>query len=551
MKRILCLFLASLSCLASGATQAELDAYLPILKLFQAERYPEAVSAAQTIAPQNQFAAVALYLVYSRGYCNTPVSYASAAKFFDILYRYEGSFGTREYHDVWRQMRPAPTKTEKIAILKGGKERFQLKGKYPLAQCYWEEMDNVGGVGARALFVVAQSYTKHDETLQQSIVEIARKEGSACARQWPVYFESFTEVLPNAALITPEAYRRLTAAADSGHVPSMLIAAGYCQQNTDKVRPDPVVAGRYLKLAVAKCQTYEAIGCKHAAIHLKMAKEMLKSVPDITLPTPALLDDFNKSYGDEKRRAALLYEIAGREDHPSCLYFKSMLLPKSEEPKAHAMTREAAINGSHEAIRALLDRPHDKEYWFALYLAGKHKLPLVKPKDKDDSYFRRSYLALAQEKMSRLTPAEYLEALKQLAEAEPWAKEAYQREFGGEEKKTERISWKIRDEKFLSAEWLRQDGHVGIKLKITPSEDENYIDFTFQEVPGETNFTMFIKPGISGLSNYDVRGDIVLPDKTRREINAGSSYSGKRPAKMRLNILPTGKTFELILVGME
>ncbi|UKI31066.1 MAG: hypothetical protein L6W00_24965 [Lentisphaeria bacterium] len=117
--------------------RAELEKFLPVLRLADRGDYPNAVIEAEKIVPGNRFAAIMLYLIYSRGYCGVPVDYQTAAKYFDMLFDFR--FHTVEYYNLWKKYRFMPTvPNEKVTLLAWWRyetmqEVIPLRGEVPSA----------------------------------------------------------------------------------------------------------------------------------------------------------------------------------------------------------------------------------------------------------------------------------------------------------------------------------------------------------------------------------------------------------------------------------
>ncbi len=526
-----------------GESRPGLDEFLPVARKMRQETIEESMKSLEALAAKNDFAARALYLIYSRGYYGQPVDYAAAALNFDRIFDHETiHFWTGEYRNVWKPLRLPPTEKEQTVFIKawGGsysnpvliREKFILQGKYPLKSCYQEEMANIGGVGARTLF---SEWIDRADGSDKECRQLAIELGCAAAMH---------SAAGNPA-ITPEKLKLLRAAADAGYVPAMIDAAAALTREKGPI--DLKAARQYLKAAVKKCETYAPVGCKHAEDDLKRAKTLLADIPDSGLTTPELLEVGRKSHSSNYSRL-LACEIASRNDHPSCEYFRAMR--EHDHRKALAMKKNAAANGSPEAVRDLLKslNSQDPEYWQVLYMAGKLGLPPRNPGDKL-SYYAEAFFALRQS--GSLLPGDgHKKAMAALAEVYPPARELYDREFAREDTADTRISVKVSHADIVTAEWVEHLGRKVWKISVKPSEEETYVDFTRTPVPEDGNGRLIIRNFTSSMSNLAASAMMILPDKSKKRLLVNDLYSGPLPLRMRLNLAPASTAFELFIQGL-
>lgn len=525
-----------------GESRPGLDEFLPVARKMRQETIKESMKSLEALAAKNDFAARALYLIYSRGYYGQPVDYAAAALNFDRIFDHGTiHFWTGEYRNVWKPLRLPPTEKEQIVFINawGGsysnpvliREKFILQGKYPLKSCYQEEMANIGGVGARTLF---SEWIDRADGSDKECRQLAIELGCAAAMH---------SAAGNPA-ITPEKLKLLRAAADAGHVPAMIDAAAALTREKGPI--DLKAARQYLKAAVKKCETYAPVGCKHAEDDLKRAKKLLADIPDPGLTTPELLEAGRKNPSATYSRL-VIGEIASRNDHPSCEYFRATR--EGDHRKALAMKKNAIANGSQEAVRELLGASyaHDPDYWFTLYQAGKLGLPPLKPDEKCGYYEQAFYLLQANRAL--LHGDEYRKGLAALGAVHPPAQKLYEEQFGGGETE-ERVTFQVSNPDVLNAEWTELQGWKALKISVKPSEQQEYVDITRKPQTGERSGGFSIRANLSGLNSGMEWADLILPDKSRKRLTVNEYYSGAIPVRMRLNIAPGERNFELIITGL-
>lgn len=531
-----------------GATREELQEFFPVAKALREGNVAGNMPALESLAKRNVFASQALYLIHSRGYGGQSIDYRKAVEYFDLSFRRSEPFWTAEFREVWEARRLPPTpKTQSITInVWGGsyqqprvlRRNFLLQGKYPLVKCYLEEMANIGGIGARVLFSACSGVVDRNLEIDKELHSKAIELGCAAAK-----YSSSSGI---GSGIGPEQFKLLRSAADDGYVPAMIRAAEILTNFQRKEGPplDLKAARLYLNRAAEKCAGYAPVGCKHAEGDLNTAKKLLAEIPDPDLSTLQLLES-GKTSKSQVYSELLVYILAARDDHPSCGYFRALLEP--DPRKALAMKKEAAMNGSAEAVRHLLATYNidSDDYWMILYLAGK----LGFQSEKKLSYYEQAF-AVLQSKGYRLPGNGYKEGLAQLAEVHPPARQLYDSEFGREEKKEERLTFRVSHPETLAAEWFELQGRKGVKLSVKPSDQQRYVDFTRTPLPDEKPGSLSIRGNVSGLNNYVVWCDLILPDGKKKRIGVNEFYSGPLPLRMRLNVAPGDRTFELLIQGL-
>lgn len=546
-KLFLTLLTALIGLSASAVTPEELEAFLPVAEKINAGNYAAGIAAAEAIGEKNKLAGIMLYLIYSRGDCGTAVDYAKTVKYYNLMF--PSGFTLDEYRDYWQRLRFPPTDREKSVTIKAwrGENNFfdatiPLKGKYPLKQCYQEEMENIGKVAARAIFVAAQTNATPPQ-LRKRMMELAREMGNASVLFWPGIFSADAS-----RGVKPEQYQRILTAMKAGHLPSKMMAAAILQDNTMGIALDPATAGDYLRDVVKKCQSYEAIGCTHARKDRGIAETMLKSVPDCTLPTAQLIEALRqaqrKGNQDQRLINALNTLIIQRNDHPDCDFVKAMTIPLGEREKRLKLMVSAAEKGSRDAIRKLIDENNapNSDRWYYLYLAGKNGMPQSDPNQKQD-YYQQAYRAI-QDARPFAAGRSFKKELALLAEHCPAAKAEYQREFGGENQEPG-ITFKSSDPENIAVEWITVQDRKIPRIKVKQTDTLIYLDVFIKPLPGAANCYFMLSSPQSDLSTGMVWADVVLSDKTRRTLGVRQSFYGKRPERMRINVAPGERTFEL------
>ncbi len=89
-----------------------------------------------------------------------------------------------------------------------------------------------------------------------------------------------------------------------------------------------------------------------------------------------------------------------------------------------------------------------------------------------------------------------------------------------------------------------------MKVSVKPSEQQEYVDITRKPPTTEVFKAFSIRANISGLNSSMVWADLILPDKSRKRLTVNEYYSGAIPVRMRLNIAPGERNFELIITGL-
>lgn len=532
----------------------DIDDFLAIAQKINKGDFRGGIADCVGIADNNELAATALYLIYSRGYCGEQINYSKSAKYFDKIFH--SRFHTEEYMYVWSKMRLPATITEKSATIKAYNgnshiidEKFNLKGKYSLAGCYQEERDNIGGVAARTLFVVGWPLIKQQKELRNRMIELARNMGSGSALYWPFIDNNSEYHFPKA--IPKEHFERLQKSAKAGHIPSKLTIAALLQENSSGIVLNPIESGKLLREVVSKCNEYEKLGCTHAKVGLETAKKLLQAVPDDSLTTDELINELTKtqseSYPNQNLIIALMILIAGRDDHVECAYYRAILLPRSQEKKQFEMLKEAGEKGSHGALKVLISTPSNlgKNYWYYLYLAGKYKLYKINPDEKMD-YFQQSFRELQNHEIAM--GAEYKKNLALLAEYNEYAKTTYDHKFGDEEGKEKTVEIKLSHPESISTEWVDMHGNKTIKIIVKPSDQHIYVDFTFLTFKDGGNISLMLDSNESSISNYLVWADLVLQDDSLRRLAVRETHFGLKPKRMRVNVAPGDKNFEIMVL---
>ncbi len=548
MKKISVALLGMIGGYLFAATQADFDEYLPLARKIQAGEYTEGITGLEKIAQANEFAAVTLYLIYTRGYCERAVDYQKAVSLY-----FDPWLGTSFHFQesiFWGGKYFPPLDGCSSVVMRNeyGKIRVTLKGTHSLKKCYTEQMLNIGGLVPRAVFEVASP----NRDLHGSALEFARKTGNPRA----LLFSPSDNKTGRSR--TPQERRsqinRLEEAVKLGYVPSMIELARILQQKNSGIPDGYHRAGELLKTAENELLKYSTDGCTHTRKDLATVQRMLRSVPDFKKTTPELLEDLRKTWRtsnpDPLLIAALSDEIGRRNDHVECAFYRIQSQLDNPQTRAAAIpeAEKAAEAGSPTAINYLL-HAHDlqQKRYFYYYLAGKFGVQNSECKTPNDFY--RKALLLLKEQRLNFRGREYRSGLQLLSGVLPEAKEEYDREFSGEEGKEERISIRVAHRQFATPEWFDLQGHKALRIVVKACDQPNYLDFTLKPVAGKKFFALFLHSN-TNLASNEVWVDISLPDGSRRRSHVNSSYQGIQPKRFRLNIAPTKKNFELIITGM-
>lgn len=525
--------------LKAAVTQADLEEFLPPARMVHSGDSASGIAALEQIAPRNKFAAAALYLIYSRGYCGKAVDYPKAIRCFNSLYPSE--FYARELMRFWgvNSFPPAGEVTSVVLRNEYGEYRKELTGTHPLRNCYRERIRNVGGVIPRAIFLVGLDAGK----LKMETLRIAREMGSASA--W------LYQPVPNenpAAQKFAAKVDTLEKAVELGHVPSMIELAGICQKNGFGRPVDHRRAGELLRRAEQELLACREAGCTHAEAELKKVRTMLHAVPDFSKSTVGLLEDLlrNQSsrHPDLLLNAALADEIGKRNDHAECAFYR--LLPQLDAPRKRAELRpeleRIAEAGSAGAIRFLLETGDARKRSHYCYLAGKFGVRLPGATTSEACY-REAYRQLQTWRFN-LSGEEYVKELRLLAAVLPEAKEEFDREFGQEAGMETEAALRIARPESARAEWIELEGHKLLKVTVLPCDQPNYLDIALKPVPGE-KFFEFSVHSMTSLPSNEVWIDLVRPDGSRSRCCVNETCWKARPERVRINIAPTRKNFEL------
>lgn len=545
------LFVCSVIALAKDDF-TELQEYLPIAEKLYAGKTEEALQQAEQISDRNDFASVLLYLVYSRGYCGKQINYSKATRHFDNLIGgngYQRRFHEWEFADVWRKMRVPPVDEQRNVVLKVWNDdgtgiipqKINLKGKYPLKDCYSEKMRSLGGIAGYSIWVVVQ--------MQFSELSEFAKE----ARKQSIRLGSIDALY---AVIVPSDYRmqgqfwnsgevdfgNLEKASLAGHLPAKIMLAAAQLVPVSEYRYAPDESRRLLKEAIKELEAYQATPCQHYKQDLETARYLLSLLPDKNASTENLLEECPDG-SDARKVAAYRQEIAQRNDHPMCDIFRVLQLPEKEQSMAFW---EIAEKGNQEAITILLRQNRNRpDGWRALYLAGKHRLPDQFNPTPEKSFFLQALVALNLQKFS-MGMEKYRETLQMLAEVYPEAKQQYIRDFGALEDNTaERFRFESSDPERVK---ISRDGTFDENfhtLEVQQNNQQNYMDIFIQ--PGR--FAFFCSPqpspNVSMPSNLDFWIQMQYPDGTTRVASQWEQCEGKCPDRIRINVEPGKKTFVL------
>ena len=116
IKKLIFFFCFLLTLNMFGTTLADFNEFLPAGKMIQEGKVKEGISELKKIAPRNEFAMVALYLIYSRGYCNVKADPQLAiTKYFDPLL---GAFFHSREWQIYTQKRFPPVNGRTELILR-------------------------------------------------------------------------------------------------------------------------------------------------------------------------------------------------------------------------------------------------------------------------------------------------------------------------------------------------------------------------------------------------------------------------------------------------
>ena len=522
-----------------AATPAELEEFLPPARLVHSGDREAGIAALEQIAPHNEFAAAALYLIYSRGYCGKQVDYPKAARCFDSLF--PTNFHAWEATWFWGQNYfPPENGVSSVVLLDDyGRSTRELTGTHPLRNCYTEQMLNLGGVIPRTLFMVGRGAEESaPETLR-----IAREMG--CAAAW--LYQPVPDGNPNAQTFAARV-GKLEKAVELGHIPAMIELAGICQKSSFGRPADHRRAGELLHRAERELLAYIEAGCNHAEPELEKVRKMLHAVPDFSKSTAELIEDLRRNQGsrpsDPLLSVALADEIGRRDDHVECAFYR--LLPQLDDPRKRVELRpeleRIAEAGSEGAIRYLHGTAGAPKQCHYTYLAGKFGVRLPGSATPEACY-REAYRQLQTWRFN-LSGEEYANELRLLAAVLPEAKEAFDREFGQEPEKESEVTIRVARPESARVEWIELQGRKLLTVTVGPCDQPNYVDVVMKPVPGE-KFFEFTVSSTTSLPGNEVWIDLVRPDGSRSRCVVNETCWKARPARFRISIAPTRKNFEL------
>ena len=531
-----------------------------VLDLLQKKDYKNAVLQAEKIGKENMFCSMLLYLVYSRGYYDIPKDYPRAAEYFNTLigsyiHREPGfMFWQYEYKNVWAKYRMVPNKPDEKVMIKSWDntgcvmdEIMPLRGTYPLENCYEERMQNIGGAGARVLYLAAR-----EQSTLSDILGEARKLGNAEAWAGDVahFIQRSLDPESRASINKPDdkELKNLTRAAELGYIPAKLhLAKVFITKNYSPQGYDLAAARKLLRESIKECEVYEKIGCKHAQADLKYARELLSYIPNENTPTAELLKLYNQieskrnnnQYSFQQFRLGIIAEmISQRNDDPDVLFMQAMKLPDSQGKAKMKLIRSAAEKGSHRAIMACLNTVsrYDREYLYFLVLAGKHKLPY---RGSQQNHFNEGYMLLQQMRY-QMPPAEYMKAVGMLA---PYHKEA-QKEYQFLSRELA-LDIAVGDPATISAVKINDGGRHIVKVKAQASDKLRSIIIKTkspEKIPGEVQ--MFAHSPKS--SSYDVYGEFTDENNQMQKIYSGGYRPMKYiPGELKISIAPRSMPLDM------
>ena len=547
MKKLLLTILAIL-CMApafANDRNAELEEYLPVAQKLYDGKTVEALQMAEELSPRNHFASILLYLVYSRGYCGQKIDYTQTAIYFDrLLAGYNDVFpGNRFHHEefsgVWRKMLVPPVGNQRSVTLKTWNahgrvvnQRINLKGKQPLKNCYFEKTRIMGNIAGASIWAAMSRSNPDRRAAGQRIRQEAIRYGSIDALYGIIFadFKNFSY-----APIGFGDYKDICQAAENGHIPAKIMMAAIFMTPENKYKKyAPREAYNLLESAIKELETYKSTPCKHYLRDLENARYLLSLLPDPALTTEKLASLYNAG-GDQRKAAAYLKMIAGRNDHPVCELFKIFQLPLKDQDEA---LKKAAERGNPEIIALLLRRKTNQpDYWKYLYLAGKHNIDKKYNPHPERTFYAQSLGALS---IINMGHEEFRKALKQLAGVYPQAREEYILRYGSDaDNSSERFRFEVSNPEAIKV--TRENTPVGnfYILEIKQDTQQNYVDilikpgrFNFVIMPHYANGKSFPMPNSSDIWTF-----IKYPDGNFSTHNGmGSNTYGKCPERIRINI---------------
>lgn len=544
--------------------KAQYKIFLPILDLYQKKDYQNAVLQAENIADNNTFCSIFLYLLYSRGYENFPIDYAKAAKY---LNNFIGStvgrepgfmFYFDEYNKIWKKYRLIPTRPdEKATVRAWGRnyttmdEVIPLRGKYPLKNCYEEQMRNIGGIGARTLYLIGR-----EQSALSAMREHARKLGSAEAliNDYAPYIEH-RKSLAEEVINKPSdfEFKNLKKAAELGFIPAKLkLARVLVTKNFAPEGCDFVTARKLLKESIKELEKYSKTPCTHAAEDLQYARDLLALIPLPDTPTEELVKKYDALQG-EKRTNLYFYEfklniltemISARNDNPDALFQQALKLPNSQYKKKNEMIRTAAEKGSHNAIRLCLTNLYTqghREHWYFLILAGKYKVPYNGSKM---NYFNEAYQILRQMRYMMPFP-EYIKSISVLA--------PYHEKANAEYKILARkidFDFTVSDNDTVKVKNNSTAGMNMLQIKAEPSAKTRYVvikNKSSEKIRG----SFFLESRSTAISNLDVFCEFEDENKRKQKTYCGNFMNMKFiPQELKITVAPRQQALDLTVKFM-
>ena len=531
--------------------RAELEKFLPVLRLADRGDYPNAVSEAEKIVQGNRFAAIMLYLIYSRGYCGIPVDYQTAAKYFDMLFN--SRFHTVEYNNLWKKYRFMPTvPNEKVTLLAWWRyetmqEVIPLRGKYPLRECYEEKMRNIGGVAARALYEGSKALSV---LIEPELIAMARERG--CAEAWadpfvPFEFrhEASTWTLRNdGPYVSAEQFSGLVRAAELGYVPAKLRVARILLGNYSYTEPDIPRARKLIQESIVECERYEKIGCRHGRVEKAFAEELLQVIPNEKASTKELLKQWQwaKMTGfmtaDRMKFHLINRLLLQRNDELDCDYIRAMNLPEEQADLRNKIIHDTAEKGGELALQYCMNNFRSGgRGWLYFYWAGIRTKGDEKVREK---MLRGAYRLLRDDKFL-FSNEVYLRNLALLA---PYVKEA-QHDY---RILTEGLQFKVECSEPETISWISnlKDGRQTVMIKLKPSAKRRFLDITVVS-PKNVEGTVFLSTNSRKNERKNVKAcyrDSQGKMKYFQIIDSSESF----PEKLRIFIAPRQESLELFVI---
>ena len=304
-----------------------------------------------------------------------------------------------------------------------------------------------------------------------------------------------------------------------------------------------------LQTAKKELKRYSSINCHHAALDLQKCEKMLKSLPDYSRTSEQLIEDRSNTLPDSVLFFAITEELARRNDNPENAFIRiqSQLKNPQKQKELIPEVLKLAGKGCRGAIFFLLqDAPRQLQAQ-GFYFAGRAGLRYQEFQTPQSCY--KQALTLLQEfrfSPDLLSPREYKAQLQRLGEVYPEAKECYDREFPP---KSEIVRTKTAFPDTLKAKWEETPHGKVLKIKVSPCKQQNYFELFLKPTIAGTRDVMLNLRSLDGVSSNEVWGIAVFADGSTAKIYINDSYSGKEPVRLRINIAPTNRSFELTLNG--